>query len=165
MTSYILIWITCSLFVILKGGLNHFLTPEWLDFNLIPAFLLYLIAMGQSFRGIFLAFFMGIFTDIFAPCEFGVFTLSYTAAFLVMNGCQQFLNFNNIKTSILFCFLFILVNWALVLIVIGLFPLRQIIVSVPFISILASALISSFLVPPVFFLLNLLRERENQNYE
>jgi cell shape-determining protein MreD len=161
---YPLIWLTCGLFVILKGSINHLLRIEWLDIDLIPIFLIYLIAKDQNFKAGCLAFFMGILTDILAPCQLGLFTFAYSAILLGINHCRRFLDLNNIKTSILLVAFFLLAKWSFLLIIMRFFPIRQFISLIPFILVSVSILITSLITPFLFYFLNLLRGKESQDH-
>ena len=158
---YPLIWLVCGIFVILRGSIKHLVGIEWLDIDLIPIFLIYLIARDQNFGASCLAFFMGILTDIFAPCKLGLFAFAYSAILLGINNCRQFLDFNNIKTSILFVAIFLLAKWSFLLIVIRPFPLGQFTPLIPFILVSVSILITSLITPLLFYFLNLVRGKEN----
>jgi len=161
---YPLIWLTGSLFVILRGSITHLIKIEWLDIDLISVFLIYLIAKDQEIGAACLAFFMGILTDIFAPCQLGLFAFAYSAILLGINLCRRFLDFKNIKTSMLFVAIFLLAKWSFLLIVIRPFPLRQFIPSIPFVLVSVSILITSLITPFLFYVLNLVSGKESQNY-
>ena len=161
---YPLIWLACCLFVILKGSITHLIKIEWLDIDLIPIFLMYLIAKEQNLGAGCLAFFMGVLTDIFAPCQLGLFAFTYSAILLGINLCRRFLDFNNIKTSILLVVTFLLAKWFFLLIVIRPFPLGQFIPSIPFILVSVSILITGLITPVIFYFLNLVGGKESQNY-
>ena len=79
---YPLIWLTCGLFVILRGNINFLLEIEWLDFDIVPIFLIYLVGQNQHYEASCLAFFMGILTDIFAPSPLGLFAFAYSVILL-----------------------------------------------------------------------------------
>ena len=98
---YPLIWLTCGFFVILRGSINHFLRIEWLELDIVPLFLIFLVTKDQDYKASCLAFFIGILTDIFSPCQLGLFAFTYSAILLGVNLCRRFLDFNNIKTSML----------------------------------------------------------------
>lgn len=157
---YPIIWLTCGLFVIVRGSINHLVGIEWLDIDLIPIFLIYLIAKDQNFMAGCLGFFMGILTDIFAPCQLGLFAFAYSAILFGINHCRRFLDFNNIKTSILFVAIFLLAKWSFLMIIIRPFPLGQFTPLIYFISVLITGMIA----PSLFYFLNLVRGKENQNY-
>ncbi len=161
---YPLIWLTCGLFVILRRSINYFLGIEWLDIDLIPVFLIYLIAKDQSFMAGCLAFFMGMLTDTFAPCQFGLFAFVYSAIILGINHCRQFLDFNNIKTSILFVAIFLLIKWSFLMIIIRPFPLGQFSPLISFILVSISVLLTSMITPFLFYFLNLVRGKEYRDY-
>jgi len=161
---YPLIWLICGLFVILRGSITHLISIEWLGIDLIPVFLVYLIARGQSFGAGCLAFFMGVLTDIFAPCQLGLFAFVYSAILLGIDRFRQFLDFNDTKTSILFVAIFLLAKWSLLMIIIRFFPLVQFIPSISFISVSISALITCLITPFCFYFLNIARGKESRNY-
>lgn len=152
---YPLICLTCGLFVILRGSISYFVRIEWLDIDLIPIFLIYLLARDQEFRSCCLAFFMGILTDIVAPCQLGLFALAYSTVILGINRCRQLLDFKDIKTSILFVAVFLLARWAFLLIALRLFPTGQFIPSISFVSVFISTLITSLITPLLFYCLDL----------
>jgi cell shape-determining protein MreD len=161
---YPLIWLTCGIFVILRGAITHLVGIEWVDIDLIPIFLIYLIADDQDFRAGCLAFFMGILTDIFATCQLGLFAFVYSAILLGINQCRQFLDFNKTKASILLVAIFLVAKWSLVLIMIRILPLGHSIPYVKFILISISALITGPIAPFLFHFLNLVRGKENRDY-
>ena len=161
---YPLIWFTCGIFVILRGVIAHLVGIEWVDIDLIPIFLVYLIAEDQDFRAGCLAFFMGILTDIFAPCQLGLFAFVYSAILLGINQCRQFLDFNKIKALVLLVAIFLVAKWSLVLIIIRILSLGQSIPSITFILIPISALITGMITPFLFYFLNLVRGKENPDY-
>jgi len=160
---YPLIWLTCGLFVILRGSGSHILRIEWLDIDIIPVFLIYLITNDQNHKASFLAFFMGILTDVFAPCQIGVFAFAYSAILLGVNPCQRFLDLNNIKTSMLLVALFLVVKWSFLLIIMKFFPIRQTINLIPFILVAFSIIITSLTTPFLFYLLNVIKRNESQD--
>ncbi len=161
---YSLIWLTCCLYVILRGNITHLIKMEWLDIDLIPIFLMYLLAKERNLGAGCLAFFMGVLTDIFTPCQLGLFAFTYSAILLGINLCRRFLDFNNIKTSILLVVIFLLAKWSFLLIAIRPFPLGQFIPSIPFISVSVSILITGLITPVIFYFLNLVGGKESQNY-
>jgi len=160
---YPLIWLTCGFFVILKGSINHFLRIEWLDLDIIPIFLIYLVARDQDYKASCLAFFMGILTDIFSPCQLGLFAFTYSAILLGVNHCRRFLDLNNIKTSMLLVVFFLLAKWSFLLIIVRFFPIRQFIALTPFILVSVSIVITSLITPLLFYFLDLLRGKESQD--
>jgi len=161
---YPLIWLTCGFFVILRGSINHLLRIEWLDLDIIPIFLIYLIAKDQNYKASCLAFFMGLLTDIFAPCQLGLFAFTYSAILLVANHFRRFLDLNKIKTSILLVVFFLLAKWSFLLIVMRFFPIRQFIGLIPFVLLSVSIVITSLITPLLFYFLNFLRGQESQDH-
>ena len=161
---YALIWLTCGIFVILRGTITHLVGIEWVDIDLVAIFLIYLVANDQDFRAGCLAFFMGILIDIFATCQLGLFAFVYSAILLGINQCRQFLDFNKTKASILLVAIFLVAKWSLVLIMIKILPLGHSIPSVTFILISISALITGLIAPFLFHFLNLARGKENRDY-
>jgi cell shape-determining protein MreD len=159
-----LIWLASGIFVILRGVIAHLVGIEGVDIDLVAIFLIYLIAEDQVFRAGCLAFFMGILTDIFAPCQLGLFTFVYSAILLGINQCRGFLDFSKIKTSVLLAAIFLVAKWALLLIIIRIFSLGQSISSTTFILIPISALITGMITPFLFYFLNLVRGKENRGY-
>ncbi len=159
-----LIWLTCGIVVILRGGITHLIGIEWVDIDLIPIFLIYLIGQDQNFRAGCLAFFMGVLTDIFAPCQLGLFAFTYSAILLGANYCRQFLDFTKIRTSMLLVAFFVVAKWSLLLIIMSIFPLGQRIPSISFISVCISALITGMIAPFLFYFLDLVRGKENRDY-
>jgi cell shape-determining protein MreD len=161
---YPAIWLTCGLFVILRGSISHLVRLEWLDIDLIPVFLIYLLARDQGLRAGCLAFFMGILTDIIGPCQLGLFAFTYSCIILGIIRCRQFLDFNNIKTSILFVAIFLFTKWAFLLGALQLFPTGQLIPSISSTSVLVSILITSLMTPLLFYCLDLAGGSEDLGY-
>jgi cell shape-determining protein MreD len=161
---YSLIWVICGLFVILSGSITHIISIEWPGIDLIPVFLVYLVARDQGFGAGCLAFIMGMLTDIFAPCQLGLFTFIYSAILLGIDRCRQFFDFNNIKTLVLFVAIFVLAKWALLLIIITFFPLGQFIPSISFVSVSISFLTTCLIAPFFFYLLTIARDKESRNH-
>lgn len=157
---YPIIWLTCGLFVIARGSINHLVGIEWLDIDLIPVFLIYLIAKDQNFMAGCLAFFMGMLTDVFAPCQLGLFAFLYSAIILGINHTRQFLDFNNIKTSVLFVAIFLLAKWSFLMIIIRPSPLREITPLISIVLVFISVLITSMITPFMFYFLNLVGGKE-----
>jgi len=160
---YPLIWLTCGFFVILRGSINHFLRIEWLDIDIVPIFLIYLVAKDQDYKASCLAFFMGILTDIFSPCQLGLFAFTYSAILLGVNHCRRFLDINNIRTSMLLVVFFLLAKWSFLLIIVRFLPIRQFITLTPFILVSVSIVITSLITPLLFYFLDLLRGKESQD--
>jgi len=160
---YPLIWLTCGFFVILRGSINHFLRIEWLDLDIVPIFLIYLVAKDQDYKASCLAFFMGILTDIFSPCQLGLFAFTYSAILLGVNHCRRFLDLNNIKTSMLLVVFFLLAKWSFLLIIVRFLPIRQFIALTSFIFLSVSIVITSLITPLLFYFLYLLRGKESQD--
>ena len=160
---YPLIWLTCGFFVILRGSINHFLRIEWLNLDILPIFLIYLVAKDQDYKASCLAFFMGILTDIFSPCQLGLFAFTYSAILLGVNHCRRFLDLNNIKTSMLLVVFFLLAKWSFLLIIVRFFPIRQFIALTPFILVSVSIVITGLITPLLFYFLDLLRGKESQD--
>jgi rod shape-determining protein MreD len=144
-------------FVILRGSISHLAGIEWLDIDLIPIVLVYLLGKDQEVQVESLAFGAGILTDILAPCPFGLFALTYSAITLGMNRCRQFLDFNNIKTAGLFVAGYLLAKWAFVWSVLRLFTPGQLIPSISLVSIFVSAVMTSLLAMSLFYFLDLAR--------
>ena len=161
---YPLIWLTCGLFVILRGNISHLLGIEWLDIDLIPIFLIYLLSKDQNLMAGCLAFSMGMLTDILAPSQLGLFAFVYSAIILGIDYCRLFFDLNSIKTSILFVAIFLLAKWSFLMIIIGLSHLRQFTPLISFILVSGSVLITSLIAPFLFHLLDLVRGKENGNY-
>lgn len=161
---YPLIWLTCGTFILFRGAITHLVRVEWVDIDLIPIFLVYLIAREQNFRAGCLAFLMGILTDIFAPCQLGLFAFVYSAILLGMNPCRKFLDFDKTKTSILLVAIFLVAKWSLLLFMISILPLGQCIPSINFILVSISALITGMIAPLLFYFLDLLRGKENRHH-
>ena len=159
---YPLIWLTCGFFVILRGSIVHFLRVEWLDLDIVPIFLVFLVAKDQDYKASCLAFFIGILTDIFSPCQLGLFAFTYSAILLGVNLCRRFLDLNNIKTSMLLVVFFLLAKWSFLLIVVRSLPIRQLIAWIPFIFLLVSIVITGLITPLLFYFLDLLRGKESQ---
>jgi len=160
---YPLIWLTCGFFVILRGSINHFLRIEWLDIDIVPIFLIYLVAKDQDYKASCLAFFMGILTDIFSPCQLGLFAFTYSAILLGVNHCRRFLDINNIRTSMLLVVFFLLAKWSFLLIIVRFLPIRQFITLTPFILVSVSIVITSLITPLLFYFLDLLRGKDSQD--
>jgi len=160
---YPLIWLTCGFFVILRGSINHFLRIEWLDFDIIPIFLIYLVAKDQDEKASYLAFFMGILTDIFSQCQLGLFAFTYSAVLLGVSHSRRFLDLNNIKTSMLLVVFFLLAKWSLLLIIGRFLSIRQFIALTPFILFSVSIVITTLITPLLFYFLGLLRGKESQD--
>jgi len=161
---YPLIWLACGFFVILRGSINHFLRIEWLDVDIVPIFLIYLVAKNQDYKAGCLAFFMGILTDIFSPCQLGLFAFTYSAILLGVNHCQRFLDFNNIKTSMLLVVFFLLAKWSFLLIIVRFLPIGRFIGWISFVLLSVSIVITSLITPLIFYFLNLLRGQESQDH-
>jgi len=157
---YPLIWFICGIFIILKGNINHFAGVEWLDIDLIPIFLVYLINKKKTFLAACLAFLMGILTDISAPCQLGLFALVYSTIVLGISHCQKFLDFNNIKTQILLVAIMLLAKWSFLPVVLRVFPKEQSIPSIPIFLLAISVFITSLSTPLLFYFLNLLQGKE-----
>jgi cell shape-determining protein MreD len=161
---YPVIWLLCGLFVILRGGITHLVGIEWVDIDLIPIFLIYLIAKDQDFRAGLLAFFMGILTDIFAPCQLGLFAFAYSAIVLGIIYCRRFLDFTKMRTSILLVAPFLVAKWSLLLAVLRIFPLAQSIPSITFPLVSISALMTSMIAPFLLRLLDLIGGGEHRGH-
>jgi len=160
---YPLIWLTCGFFIILKGSINHCLRIEWLDLDIVPVFLIYLVARDQDYKASCLAFFTGILTDIFSPCQLGLFAFTYSAILLGVNYCRRFLDLNNIKTSMLLVVFFLLAKWSFLLIIVRFLPIRQFIALTSFILVSVSIVITGLITPLLFYFLGLLRGKESQD--
>jgi len=161
---YPVIWLVGGVFVILKGGITHLVGIEWVDIDVIPIFLIYLIARGQEFRAGLLAFFMGILTDIFAPCQLGLFAFAYSAVLLGIHYCRRFLDFTKMWTSVLLVALFLAAKWSLLLTIISIFPLGQFAPWITFPLVSISALMTSMIAPFLLYLLNLVSGGENRGH-
>ncbi len=162
--SYSFIWLACGTFVVLRGTITHLVSIESIDCDLIPIFLVYLIGKNHELRAGWLAFLMGLLTDIFTPSQLGLFAFAYSAILLGINHCRRFLDFTKIRTSILLVGLFVVAKWSVLLTAIRIFPLGQAIPSISLISVLISALITSIIAPWLFYLLNLVSGGENRGY-
>ncbi len=162
--SCFVIWLICGLCVILRRSMNHLVGVEWLDVDLIPIFVIYLIAKDRDFMASCLAFFMGVLTDIFSPCQLGLFAFLYSAISLGINHCRQFLDFNDIKTSILFVAIFLLAKWSFLVIVVRPSPLGHFTPLVFSVLVLISVLVTGMITPLLFCLVNLVRGKEPRAY-
>lgn len=149
-----------GLFLILRGTLIHLAKIEWIDIDLIPIFLIYLVAKEHYFTSGCLAFLMGLLTDALAPCQLGMFALTYSVILLGINQCRQFLDFNNIKTAMLLVAAFLLAKWAVVLLVMSIYPLGNAVPSIRFFRIGVSALMTSVVAPFLFHFFNQVRRKE-----
>lgn len=164
MIFYSLIWLACGVFVLLRGSIAHLIRIEWLDIDFIPVFLIYLIAKDQGFKALCLAFLMGLLTDISSSCPLGLFAFTYSAIILGMNNCRQFLDFTNIKTAVLLVAVFLVARRCLVLVAMSVFPLGQSLPSIRFMTVAVSVLITSLITPSIFYVLDLVRGREDRDY-
>lgn len=159
-----IICIMSGIFVLLRGSIGHLLGIERLDIDLIPIVLIYILGKNQELRAGCLAFCLGILTDILAPSQLGLFAFAYSAIIFGMCRCRQFLDFNNIKTSTLFVAIFLLTKQAFLLVVLRFFPAGQLMPSISLVSVLVSAVITSLLAPPLFYILNLVGGPEGLGY-
>jgi len=150
-----LLCVISGVFVLLRGSISHILAIEWLDIDLIPIALVYLLSKDQELRAGTLAFCAGILTDILAPCQFGLFALTYSTLTFGVNRCRRFLDFDNRKTSALFVAGYLVAKWAFVLAVLKLFAAGQLIPSISLVSVVVSALITGLLAIPLFYVLEL----------
>jgi len=150
-----LLCVMTGIFVLLRGSVSRLLGIEWLDIDLVPIVVIYLLGKDKELRAGGLAFCMGILTDILAPCQLGLFALTYSAITVGLNRCRRFLDFNKTKTLALLVGTYLLVKWAFLSIVLRLFPAGQLVPSIPFISVFVSALITGFLALPLFYILDL----------
>jgi cell shape-determining protein MreD len=150
-----LLFVMSGIFVLLKGSMDRLLGIEWLDIDLIPIVVMYLLGKDKELRAEGLAFSMGILTDILAPCQLGLFALTYSAVTVGLNRCRRFLDFNKTKTLALLVGIYLLVKWAFISAVLRLFPAGQLIPSIPFVAVFASALITGLLALPLFHVLGL----------
>jgi len=144
-----------GIFVLLRGSISHLLAIEWLDIDLIPIALVYLLGKDQELRAGILAFCAGILTDILAPCQFGLFALTYSTLTFGVNRSRQFLDFDNRKTSALFVAGYLVAKWGFIFSVLRVFAAGQLIPSISLVSVVVSALITGFLSMPLFYLLDL----------
>lgn len=161
---YSLIWLVCGTSVILRGTVTHVVGIEWVDVDLIPILLVYLMGKDRTLGAGWLAFFMGLLTDMLTPSQLGLFAFAYSAILLGINYCRTFLDFTKIKTSILLVAIFVLAKWSLLLSVIRIFPLGHSVPSITFISLSISAVTMSIIAPFLFYLLNLATGGENRSY-
>ena len=159
-----LIWLVCVLFVVLRGNIAHLSRIEWLDFDLIPVFLVYLIAIDQNSKALCLAFFMGLLTDIFSSCQLGLFAFTYSAILLTINNTRQFLDLANVRTSALLVALFVLAKWCLVLIVLRILPVAQSVPSIRLTLVVVSALIMGVIAPILFYALDVIYGKEDREH-
>ena len=159
------VWILCGLFVVLWGNIHHFTGVEWLNVDLIPVFLVYLIAKEQDLKAFCFAFFMGLLKDILAPCQLGLFAFTYSVLLFGMTRCRQFLNFNNLKTSVLLVAAFLLGKWVFFLVVLRLFPGGQFIPSIHVVEAASSVVMTTLVSPFLFSFLDFIKGGENQNYD
>ena len=159
-----IIWFACGLFVVLRGNIAHLSKIEWLDFDLIPLFLVYLIAIDQDFKALCLAFFMGLLTDMFSSCQLGLFAFTYSAILLAIKNTRYFLDLANVRTAALLVALFLLAKWCLVLIVLRIVPLSQTVPSIRLASVAVSALIMGVVAPILFYVLDVIYGKENREH-
>ena len=158
---YPIIWFVCGLFVVLRGNIAHLSRIEWLDFDLIPVFLVYLIATDQNFKALCLAFFMGLLTDMFSSCQLGLFAFTYSAILLAINCTRYFLDLANVRTAALLVALFLLAKWCFVLIVLRILPLVQSVPSISLIMVIVSAFIMGAIAPILFHVLDVVYGKED----
>jgi cell shape-determining protein MreD len=161
---YPLLFLICGLFVILRPSINHLLGIEWLDIDIIIILIIYLVAKDQTYKASCLAFFMGILTDIFAPCQLGLFAFVYSVLYLGVNYSRLFLDLNTTKTQILLVALSLLAKWFFLLITIKASRAGQFIDLITFILMFVSIFITSLITPVLFYFLNQLRGEEGQKY-
>jgi cell shape-determining protein MreD len=161
---YPIIWCVCGLFVVLRGNIAHLSRTEWFDFDLIPVFLVYLIAIDQNFKALCLAFFMGLLTDMFSSCQLGLFAFTYSAILLTINNTRHFLDLANVRTAALLVALFLLAKWCFVLIVLRILPLAQSVPSIRFIMVIVSAFIMGVIAPILFFVLDVVYGKEDREH-
>jgi rod shape-determining protein MreD len=159
-----IIWLVCVLFVVLRGNIAHLSRTEWLDFDLIPVFLVYLIVIDQNFKALCLAFFMGLLTDMFSSCQLGLFAFTYSAILLIINNTRQFLDLANVRTSALLVALFVLAKWWLLLVVLRILPLTQAVPSIRLMSVVVSALIMGVIAPILFYVLDVFYGKEDREH-
>lgn len=164
LSLYSLVWSVCGTSVILRGSVTHIVGIEWIDVDLIPVLLVYLMGKDRIVGASWLAFLMGLLTDMLSPSPLGLFAFAYSAILLGINYCRTFLDFTKIKTSILLVAIFVLAKWSVLLSVLRIFPLGQSVPSITFISLSISAVAMSTIAPFLFYLLNLATGGENPSY-
>ena len=157
---YLLLWIIPGIFLILRGTLIHLTKIEWIDIDLVPILLIYLVAKEHYFSAGGLAFLMGLLTDALAPCQLGLFAFTYSAILLGIIQCRQFLDFNNLRTAMLLGAVFHLAKWAIVVLVMSVYPLGNALPSIGAVRIGTSALITSGITPFLFYFYDQVRKKE-----
>ena len=158
------IWFVCGLFVVLRGSIAHLSGIAWLDFDLVPVFLVYLIAIDQELKALCLALVMGLLVDMFSACQLGLFALTYTAILLAVNSTRRFLDLANVRTAALLVALFLLAKWCFVSIVLRILPLTQSVPSINFITVIVSAFIMGVIAPVLFYILDVIRGKEDRDH-
>jgi cell shape-determining protein MreD len=156
------IWFVCGLFVVLRGTIAHLSGIAWLDFDLVPVFLVYLIAIDQDLKALCLALFVGLLTDMFSACQLGLFAFTYTAILLAINRTRRFLDLANVRTATLLVALFLLAKWCFVSIVLRILPLTQSVPSINFVAVIVSAFIMGVIAPILFYVLDVIRGKEER---
>jgi hypothetical protein len=162
--TYLLVWFVSGAFVILRGTISHLVGVEWLDIDLIPIFLVYLIGKDQDLRAGFLAFFMGLLAGLFTPCQLGLFAFAYSAVLVGIIHCRRFLDLTKIRTTVLLVALFVVAKWSVLLVVVRILPLGRSIPSIAYLLVFISALLTSIVAPFLFYLLNLVSGGEKRSY-
>ena len=158
------IWLVCGLFVVLRGNIAHLSGIAWLDFDLVPVFLVYLIAIDQDLKALCLALFMGLLIDMFSACQLGLFAFTYTAILLAINSTRRFLDLANVRTAALLVALFLLAKWCFVSIVLRILPLTQSVPSISFVAVIVSAFIMGVIAPILFYILDVIRGKEDREH-
>jgi len=154
------IWFVCGLFVILRGTIAHLSGIEWLDFDLVAVFLVYLITINQDFKALCLAFFMGLLMDMFSACQLGLFAFTYSAILLATKSTRHFLDLANVRTAALLVALFLVAKWCFLWLVFRIIPLTQSVPSINLIAVIVSAFIMGVIAPMLFYVLDVVWGRE-----
>jgi rod shape-determining protein MreD len=159
--SFLIFCVASGIFVLLRGSISHLLGIERLDIDLVIIVLIYLVRKDQGLRAGFLAFCAGILTDVLTLCPLGLFALAYSAIIPGLNRFRFFLDFSNLKTSVLLVAVGLFAKWAFVLAVLRLITAGNLMPSISLISLFLSVLITSLLALPLFRLMDVRGERED----
>ena len=158
MIFYLILWVLGVVFTLLKGKWVNFTAFSYFDLDLIAIFIAYLFLFyGQIPVGVF-AFGQGLLIDVMSCGLHGCFTLLYLGVFWsVYLGCK-FFDLKEIRGQVIIISIAVFLKKILFFVLLIVFSLEvDFSWSFPLISV-ASAIVTGFVAPFIFFLINRLRD-------
>lgn len=148
---YALAWLTCLLFILVKGGLRTMILPGYFDVDLVVITVAYLVTWhGDSWAGAF-ALVMGLLIDVLSAAPLGLFSVIYLGLFFGIRLGDALVNLHSVKGQVIVVSLAVLIKKLLFIAFLRLLTLEISMDGRVLFAFFCSAVFTALAAPVVFF--------------